>query len=197
MMAAEKVSDIPFTTVSGSARLVTWRQNDGMFAHALVYGQVDNKNNVLTRIHSACITSEVFGANNCDCHEQLQKFISEASNKGGILIYLPQEGRGNGIEAKLKQMELEEAEPEHDTISAFKKLGYPADARKYELAAKMLNDLGVKSVELYSLNIEKIQAVKNSGIKVSKNVDYPIANLSKTARKNLRAKRKNFRYTNS
>ncbi|MFZ5376405.1 MAG: GTP cyclohydrolase II [Patescibacteria group bacterium] len=191
---ASKFSDTFLDTLYGRCRFLAYKQNDQKMAYAMVFGEKPLTNHVICRIHSACITAESFLATNCDCREQLEKAMRLVSKNTGIIIHLPQEGRGNGIEAKLKQIELESTNPELDTISAFLRCGYPSDNRNYEVAVQILKDLGIESVVLYTSNPHKISALEKSGIKVDKRIDFALEIDHQHAHKNIRAKEKFFNY---
>src|SRR5512146_101575 len=119
----------------------------------------------LLRIHSQCLTGDVFGSMRCDCRQQLELALSMITAKGaGILVYEQQEGRGIGLMAKLQAYELQDRGL--DTVEANVELGYDNDYRQYKLPAEMLRELGVKQVRLISNNPEKVAALENAGIKV-------------------------------
>ena len=141
---------------------------------ALFTGELSNAKPVLARIHSECFTGDVLGSRRCDCGEQLDqslKIISEAG--AGILIYLRQEGRGIGLLEKLRAYNLQDNGL--DTIDANLELGHEADARDYSMAALILSDLGVESVQLITNNPIKIEALEQSGIEVTERVSLEIA----------------------
>ncbi len=134
---------------------------------ALVMGDVAKETTSLTRVHSECLTGDVFGSKKCDCGDQLKesmKLISE--NGSGILVYLKQEGRGIGLKNKIKAYKLQESGL--DTISANVELGFNADERSYDIAGKMLLSLGVLSVDLLTNNPLKLTGLEESGVKVNK-----------------------------
>jgi GTP cyclohydrolase II len=132
---------------------------------ALVFGEVSGKSGVLARVHSECITSEVFGSLKCDCKEQLDVAMAEAARRGaGVILYLRQEGRGIGLGNKIRAYDLQSRG--HDTVDANRLLGLPDDARRYDVARDMLAWLGVKSVRLMTNNPEKVQALRALGVSV-------------------------------
>ena len=140
----------------------------------MVMGDVKGKRHVPVRVHSECLTSEVFGSLKCDCREQLERAQSEIAKRGfGVLLYLRQEGRGIGLANKVKAYALQ-AEGA-DTIEANELLHLPVDARSYDVAAAMLRELGVESVELLTNNPEKVNALTRLGITVEKRVPVLIA----------------------
>lgn len=132
---------------------------------ALTKGDIKGEN-ILTRIHSECLTGDVLGSKRCDCGNQLHKALKTIEENGnGILLYMRQEGRGIGLFNKLKAYELQEHG--FDTVDANRKLGFPDDMRDYKVAAEMLKKLGVKSVRLMTNNPDKVEQIEAYGIKVS------------------------------
>lgn len=119
---------------------------------------------VAVRIHSECMTGDVFGSRRCDCGEQLDAALRIAAENGGVVIYLRQEGRGIGLINKLKAYNLQDTGL--NTIDANTHLGFDADARQYEAAITMLKDLGIRQVELMTNNPDKVAALSRSGIEV-------------------------------
>ena len=134
----------------------------------LSLGQIARRG-VLTRIHSECLTGDVFGSFRCDCRDQLSKSLRQIGAEGaGVLIYLRQEGRGIGLANKLKAYGLQDRG--WDTIDANIELGLPVDARSYQAAAHALRELGVNSIRLMTNNPEKIAALYDLGICVEERV---------------------------
>lgn len=132
---------------------------------ALTKGDIKGEN-ILTRIHSECLTGDVLGSKRCDCGNQLHKALKIIEENGaGILLYMRQEGRGIGLFNKLKAYELQEHG--FDTVDANRKLGFPDDMRDYRVAAEILKKLGVKSVKLMTNNPDKVEQIKKYGVKVS------------------------------
>ncbi len=132
---------------------------------ALVKGDVTNGDGILCRVHSECITGEVFGSMRCDCREQLVASLKRIAKEGrGVLIYLRQEGRGIGLFKKIKAYQLQDAGM--DTVEANAALGEENDSRDFSIAGRMLKCLGVKSVQLMTNNPHKSSALKKAGIKV-------------------------------
>ncbi|PWG58887.1 bifunctional 3,4-dihydroxy-2-butanone-4-phosphate synthase/GTP cyclohydrolase II [Bifidobacterium catulorum] len=124
---------------------------------------------VLCRIHSECLTGDVFGSQRCDCGPQLHEAMRRIAERGrGVVLYLSQEGRGIGLLNKLRTYELQEQG--FDTLDANLKLGFPADAREYETAAAILEDLGIRSVDLMTNNPDKISQLEGAGIVIDKRV---------------------------
>jgi GTP cyclohydrolase II len=141
-------------------------------AVALVMGDLQSAP-PLVRIHSQCLTGDVFHSMRCDCRQQLELALSMITEAGaGILIYEQQEGRGIGLMAKLQAYELQDKGL--DTVEANNELGYDNDYREYKLPAEMLRQLGVKEVRLISNNPDKVAALENAGIKVVERVSAEV-----------------------
>jgi GTP cyclohydrolase II len=141
-------------------------------AVALVMGDIHSAP-PLVRIHSQCLTGDVFASMRCDCRQQLELALSMIAAAGaGILLYEQQEGRGIGLMAKLQAYELQDNGL--DTIEANEELGFDADYRQYTLPAQMLKQLGVKEVRLISNNPEKVAALENAGIQVVERVSAEV-----------------------
>ncbi len=141
-------------------------------AVALVMGDI-HSTPPLVRIHSQCLTGDVFHSMRCDCRQQLELALSLITKAGaGVLLYEQQEGRGIGLMAKLQAYELQDAG--RDTVEANVELGYDNDYREYKLPAEMLRQLGVKEVRLISNNPEKVAALEKAGIKVVERVSAEV-----------------------
>jgi GTP cyclohydrolase II len=140
---------------------------------ALVMGDIRSAP-PLVRIHSQCLTGDVFGSLRCDCRLQLELALTQIAAEGaGILLYEQQEGRGIGLMAKLKAYELQDKGL--DTVEANVELGFEADYREYELPARVLKMLGVKQVKLMTNNPDKVAALESAGITVSERVSAEVA----------------------
>lgn len=138
---------------------------DGKEHIAQTKGDISGEN-ILTRIHSECLTGDVLGSKRCDCGNQLHKALRAIEKNGsGVLLYMRQEGRGIGLFNKLKAYELQENG--FDTVDANRELGFPDDMRDYKVAAEILKKLGVKSVRLMTNNPDKVDQVEKYGIEVS------------------------------
>jgi len=132
---------------------------------AMVLGDVRFQRGVLVRVHSECLTSEVFGSLKCDCRDQLEAAQAEIGRRGqGIVLYLRQEGRGIGLTNKVRAYELQSMG--HDTVDANRILGLPDDAREYGAASAMLEHLGVGSIRLLTNNPAKVKALRALGVTV-------------------------------
>ncbi|MCI0518902.1 MAG: GTP cyclohydrolase II [Chloroflexi bacterium] len=136
---------------------------------ALVLGNVSGSENVLVRVHSECFTGDVLGSRRCDCGEQLQRAMEMIAMEGaGVLVYLRQEGRGIGLLNKLHAYNLQDQG--YDTIDANLALGHQADERDYTVAARILEDLNVRSIRLVTNNPSKITRLAELGVHVNERV---------------------------
>ena len=160
--AVTLASTINLPTKFGEFKMYDFVDGKGKEHLALVHGEVTPHMNV--RIHSECLTGDVFKSSRCDCGEQLNKAMEIMSEEDGIILYMRQEGRGIGLTNKLKAYEL--IEQGYDTVTANEHLGFDADLRTYEEAAAMLKHLNVNEVTLLSNNPKKIQGLENENIKV-------------------------------
>jgi 3,4-dihydroxy 2-butanone 4-phosphate synthase / GTP cyclohydrolase II len=142
---------------------------DGQQHVALVMGQVAGRERVLVRVHSECVTGDVFGSLRCDCGEQLERAISQIAQEGcGVVLYLSQEGRGIGLLNKLRAYELQEQGL--DTVDANLALGLPVDSREYGMGAQILADLGLSTIRLLTNNPRKIVGLAGFGLEVVEQV---------------------------
>ena len=132
---------------------------------ALVKGEIQDQIGVPTRLHSECLTGDVFTSLKCDCRQQLEKALeSLGNNDHGILVYMRQEGRGIGLANKIRAYALQEEGL--DTVEANEHLGFDDDMREYDVAAEMIKLLGVKSIALLTNNPSKMEGLRNSGIEI-------------------------------
>ena len=143
-------------------------ESDKMPHLAMVHENFDNAKTVLLRIHSECMTGDLFHSNRCECGEQLDAAMKLAAEQGGIIIYLRQEGRGIGLINKLKAYKIQDTGV--NTADANTHLGLEIDARKYDIAIEIMKDLGIKKVKLLTNNPDKIKAIEHSEIEVEKRI---------------------------
>ncbi len=165
-----RYSEADLPTLLGTFRTIVFRdRRDGSEHVALLRGDVEGHEGVPVRVHSECLTGEVFGSLKCDCHQQLERAMDFMAQAGrGVILYLRQEGRGIGLGNKIKAYALQ-AEG-MDTYEANRKLGFPDDLRKYDVAAEMLRMLGVLSVDLVTNNPLKIAGLVDEGIPVRRRI---------------------------
>jgi GTP cyclohydrolase II len=182
--SAKQLASADFPTRWGKFRIYGFRlepvsNGKPEEAVALVMGDV-HESPPLVRIHSQCLTGDVFGSLRCDCRQQLEMALTMIAGEGvGILLYEQQEGRGIGLMPKLQAYELQDSGL--DTVEANEKLGFKADHREFALPAEMLKALGVKIVRLLSNNPEKVAALERAGIQVIERVPCEVAPSEHTA----------------
>lgn len=161
-------------TQFGEFRIVVFANDRDDKEHiAIVRGTVFGSHNVLTRLHSECLTGDVLGSLRCDCRGQLERALQTIGQEpNGIVLYMRQEGRGIGLTNKIRAYELQEGG--HDTVSANLALGFRDDERDYGVAAAMLRTLGVRSIRLLTNNPDKIRKLEHLGIHVQERVPHVI-----------------------
>jgi len=161
---------VKLPTKYGQFELIPFQEKISRLEHiALIKGKFTSNDTILTRIHSACATGDLFGSLKCDCGEQLIQAMKKIEKNGnGIIVYLQQEGRGIGLMNKMKAYKLQESGM--DTIEANLHLGFAQDEREYQIGAEILSSLGVKKVKLLTNNIDKILGLEQNGIQVVKRI---------------------------
>jgi GTP cyclohydrolase II len=169
-----RYSQAEVPTEYGPFRVVVYREQDSDVEHcAIVRGDVRGAQHVLARVHSECFTGEVLHSLKCDCREQLDQAMRRiAQAERGVVVYLRQEGRGIGLGNKIRAYALQQQGV--DTVDANVRLGFEPDARRYHVAADILEDLGVGSITLMTNNPAKVSALRADGVVVSKRVPMVI-----------------------
>jgi 3,4-dihydroxy 2-butanone 4-phosphate synthase/GTP cyclohydrolase II len=170
----ERMTSVRLPTAYGEFSAVAFREKlTGKIHVALVHGDVDGAEDVLVRVHSECLTGDVFHSQRCDCGEQLDRALRRiAAEPQGVLLYLAQEGRGVGLLNKLKAYELQERGL--DTVEANLELGLPADARDYGIGNQILADLGLTTIRILTNNPKKIIGIEGFGLRVVEQVPIEV-----------------------
>jgi 3,4-dihydroxy 2-butanone 4-phosphate synthase/GTP cyclohydrolase II len=166
----ERVEVVKMPTDYGDFDLYLYESRvDGQNHLALVKGDVAGQPGALVRVHSECLTGDVFGSRRCDCGPQLQQAMKQISQEGrGVIVYMRQEGRGIGLGPKIKAYKLQEQG--YDTVEANLKLGYGMDLREYGLGAQILTDLGLKKIRLMTNNPKKVVGLDGYGLEILEQV---------------------------
>src|SRR6476661_1857934 len=183
-----KVASPNLPTIHGDFRIHAYRSDvTGDENVALVMGEIEPEEPTLVRVHSQCLTGDIFGSCRCDCGLQLDKALERIATEGkGVLLYLLQEGRGIGLMNKLRAYELQEQG--HDTVEANERLGFRPDQRDYGIGAQILRDLGVRKMRLLTNNPRKFVGLQGYGLSISEAVPLEIP-ASDSTRKYLKAKK--------
>lgn len=171
----ETTPTVDLPTKYGEFKLTGFKlPNSDTPALVLQKGNISANKSILVRLHSECLTGDVFGSKRCDCGDQLHQAMKEIDlNKSGLILYLPQEGRGIGLFNKIKAYSLQEKG--FDTVDANLKLGFSSDERRYDNAAIILHQLGINKIKLLTNNPDKVQQLTKYGIKVEKRIPLEIA----------------------
>lgn len=187
-VTVERVAEAKLPTDLGEFRLIGYRSltSDEEFV-VIARGQFDAETETLARIHSQCLTGDVFGSTRCECGQQLRSAMKMIAEEGsGAIVYQHQEGRGIGIINKIRAYALQDDGA--DTIEANERLGLPVDLRQYDQCAEILCELGIRRIRLMSNNPDKFRAVKRSGLEVVESVSLQY-DFHETLARYLRTKR--------
>jgi 3,4-dihydroxy 2-butanone 4-phosphate synthase/GTP cyclohydrolase II len=178
----ERGASVQLPTEFGEFTAIAFREKlTGKIHVALVKGDLDGAENVLVRVHSECLTGDVFHSLRCDCGEQLEQALAQIEEAGrGVLLYMAQEGRGIGLLNKLRAYELQERGL--DTVEANLELGFPADARDYGIGNQILADLGLTTIRILTNNPKKLTGIDGFGLTVVEQVPIEVAPHSENER---------------
>lgn len=185
-MILSPIANAKLPTHNAEFRVITFSNELGSSPVALIKEPIDSQAPCLVRIHSECLTGDVFGSTRCDCGEQLQSALTQISENGGVLIYLKQEGRGIGLSNKIKAYALQDEGL--DTVEANHKLGFVADLRDYAMAAQVLKNLSIDKIKLLTNNPAKLKSLEQYGIEITQRIALEMQ-ANKNNQKYLQTKR--------
>ena len=184
-----RVAEADLPTPWGDFRIIGYQNDVDDREHvALVVGDVAGEEGVLVRVHSKCLTGDVFHSHRCDCGGQLASAMSQVVEAGaGVIVYLDQEGRGIGLLNKLRAYELQDRG--HDTVEANEALGFPPDLRNYGIGAQILLDLGLHSIRILTNNPKKLAGLEGFGLEIEDRVPLEVPGENERLRLYLETKR--------
>ena len=169
-MKRQESASLP--TKYGEFEMITFKSEFNDFPHVVLFSKTDYSDIPAVRVHSECMTGDVFSSGRCDCGEQLDAAMEYVAKYGGLIIYLRQEGRGIGLNNKLLAYNLQDQG--YDTYAANEKLGLHQDNRNFTIAADILKELSIQKINLLTNNPDKVQQLKESGIKIEKRIPIEI-----------------------
>ena len=184
----QRVATVDFPTRYGEFKLYLYRSDIDDHHHlAVVKGEVGNKDDVLVRVHSQCLTGDVFGSSRCDCGDQLAHAMQMIEREGqGVVLYMRQEGRGIGLANKIKAYHLQDNG--RDTVEANEELGFEPDLRDYGIGAQILKDLGLTTIRILTNNPRKVVGLEGHGLKITDRIPIQVP-ATKYNRRYLETKR--------
>ncbi|MFZ6051061.1 GTP cyclohydrolase II [Halocola ammonii] len=162
---AEELARTNLPTEHGNFTMIAYKSEFEQFPHIVLFnGEINPGETQIVRIHSECMTGDVFSSARCECGEQLEKSMEIVGEKGGVLVYLRQEGRGIGLVEKMKAYNLQDKGM--DTVEANLALGHQKDMRNFDIAVAILEKLGVQKMKLLTNNPEKVEAIESTSIEL-------------------------------